>query len=377
MMVGIGYNDEKDSELAARHAAKQAIDESDEPSITFLFTTDNYNQEKVLSTVKEVIGESKLIGACTPGIITSKGILRRGIGVCTISGKIKVETHLEKNSNSWRNGEKAGKILKNSGINSGTVFVFPDGFADNISDILRGLYNSLGPNYTYIGGCSGDNLRFSKTYQFTEKGVHSRSLAVAIVKGIEFSSGVGHGLRHTGYPMIVTKAAGKRVYEIDGRPAFDVYSECLGGISREDFPTFGMKYPLGLPYANKTFLIRDPIDVKEDGSIEFVTEVPQNSIVTLMKCDVNELIVTAEKVAQTAIEGVKSPKIALIFDCISRYMLMGRKFEEEFNVVKKTIGDLPILGMLTFGEVYGSFNVPVLHNKTIVVAVGGKRYGYK
>jgi len=372
MLIGVSYSNEKDSEAAAKLAVKQAIDESDEPVITFLFTTDNYNQDKIFDVVKENIGESKLIGACTPGIITRDGVLKNCVGVCTISGKITAATHLQERINSWRDGVLAGESLRNSEIYSGTVFAFPDGFAENISDILRGLYSPLGPNFVYLGGGSGDNLKFLRTYQFTDRGVSSGALAIAVIDGIKFSAGVGHGWRPIGYPMVVTRAAGKVIYEIDGRPAFDVYSECLGGVNKEDFPVYGMKYPLGLPYSYGKFLIRDPIEVKEDNSIEFVTEVPQNSVVTLMEGAADELISTAEQVASVAMEGVKCPEVALIFDCVSRYLLLGKKFEKELEVVRKTIGDTPMLGMLTFGEIHSFHSVPLFHNKTIIVAVGGR-----
>jgi hypothetical protein len=134
-----------------------------------------------------------------------------------------------------------------------------------------------------------------------------------------------------------------------------------------------MKFPIGLPCTACGFLIRDPIDVHDDGSIVFVTEVPQNSIITLMKCTPDELLITAENVARVAVERIKSPKVAFVFDCVSRFLLLNQKFDDEIKAVRSVIGDIPTIGMLTFGEVYGAYGVPLFHNKSIVVAVGGKR----
>lgn len=80
MQVGIGYNQENDSTLAGRLAAEQAVKQSGEPAITFLFSTENYNQKLVFQAVKKVIGKSKLIGACTSGIITTTGVLEKVLG---------------------------------------------------------------------------------------------------------------------------------------------------------------------------------------------------------------------------------------------------------------------------------------------------------
>jgi hypothetical protein len=369
MFAGVGYSDDVDSKKAARIAAEQAVQQSGDPDITFLFTTDNYDQNTVLDTVNDICG-SKLVGASTPGIITDRGVLRRGVGVCTIRG-VTAETHLQEKIGSWKDGRAAGEFFRDK-FDSGTVFVFPDGFADNISAVLRGLYGLMGPEFTYLGGGSGDNLKFLRTYQFTERGVSSGSMAVAVVDGMQFSAGVGHGWEPVGDFMIVTKAKGKVVQEIDGRKAFDVYSDILGGIDRDSFHVHGMKYPVGISCTACGFLIRDPVDVSEDGSIVFVTEVPQNTIVTLMECTFDELLATAEDVARVAVENARSPEIAFVFDCVSRYLLLDQKFDEELKTVRSVTGDLPMIGMLTFGEVYGAHKVPMFHNKSIVVAVGGR-----
>ncbi|MGQ9513108.1 FIST N-terminal domain-containing protein [Thermodesulfitimonas sp.] len=56
------------------------------------------------------------------------------------------------------------------------MFLFPDGLGGNISEMLRGVYDVMGPRFKYVGGGTGDNLRFSKTYQMTEAGVSSKAV---------------------------------------------------------------------------------------------------------------------------------------------------------------------------------------------------------
>lgn len=374
MRIGVGFSCESDSTLAALQAAQQAIRQSGEPVITFLLTTDSYNQERVFKGVKDVIGKSKLVGACVPAIVTRAGIFQKGVGICTICGSsIEAVTHLQKNigQSPYRSGEEAGRILRESGFSSGVVFVFPDGFAANISALLRGLYNGLGSDFSYIGGGTGDNLRFYQTYQFTEDGVSNDSLAVALVKGINFNVNLAHGWKPMGQPMMVTKAKGKKVYELDGLPAFDRYSACLGGISKKDFAYYSMKHPLGIPSAGNNFLIRDPLRVDDDNGIIFVTEVPPNTVATVMKGDTDTLLQAAENAAAAARSTPEPPRLALIFDCVSRYFLMDKDFTREIEVVVKNIGrDVPVLGMLSFGEISSTSGIPLFYNKTIVIAVG-------
>ncbi|WP_422393216.1 hypothetical protein [Neomoorella humiferrea] len=51
-------------------------------------------------------------------------------------------THLQRNisKHSYRKGEKAGEaLLEKGGETPGTMLLFPDGFAANISGLLRGF----------------------------------------------------------------------------------------------------------------------------------------------------------------------------------------------------------------------------------------------
>lgn len=375
MQVGTAYSTLDDARRAGRMIAEEAVRSSGEPALTFLFTTDAYDQEVVYEAVKEVVEGSRMVGFCTGGIITADGVFRQGVGVCTLSGdELRVVTSLQRrlSADPRGAGRRAGEELLASGLDQGTVFVLPDGFAANISEVVRGLYNSMGPDFKYVGGGAGDNLRFFKTCQFTETGLASDALAVALLDGPTVQTGIGHGWQPTGEPLVITAARGKRVFEIDGRPAFEVYSERLGGIPVDKFAEYGMRYPLGIPDICGNHLIRDPLAVNDDGSIDFVTEVPRSAVVSIMEGEVADLIETARSVSQAAAGKVAGPQFVLVFDCISRCLLMDEEFERELKAIRQAVGmEVPILGCLTFGEVGSYADVPLFHNKTMVVAVGG------
>lgn len=72
------------------------------------------------------------------------------------------------------------------------------------------------------------------------------------------------------------------------------------GLDRDRFSYYGMKHPLGIPSSGENFIIRDPLNVEDDGSIVLVTEVPQNTIATIMMGEIEELVDAAAKVARSA-----------------------------------------------------------------------------
>lgn len=377
MEVGIAYNTVDNSHQAGEKAAKEAVISSGKPALTFLFTTDSYDQEVVFTSVKEVVGDSKIVGFCCGGLITSDGVLIQGVGVCTLSGsELKVVTSLQKGLSKAPHtvGEQSAKDLLASGIDKGVIFILPDGFGANISEVVRGLYDRLGPDFRYIGGGAGDNLRFFKTYQFTEAGVESDAVAVALLDGLEIQTAIGHGWNPIGAPLIIGNVEGKKVIEIDGEMAFDTYSKRLGEIPLDKFQEYGMKYPFGFPNISGKYLIRDPLTANPDKSINFVTEISRNAVGYIMEGKVSDLIKAAGWVAKTAVQKVSQPQFALCFDCISRYLLMGKEFEKELEIITESIGkNTPIFGALTFGEVGSYDGTPLFHNKTLTIAVGGSK----
>jgi hypothetical protein len=379
MRAGIGSSTAETAAVAGREAAEEALSRAAEPVLTFLFSTEQYDQQVLLETVRDCVGSGRIVGACMGGVITSRGVLEHGVGVCVISGdELEVVTTLQEGGTCepGEMGRRAAEELLAGNPQGGTVFVLPDGFGANIAKALRSLYNAMGPDFAYTGGGTGDNLHFARSYQFTEKGVASGGLAAALLRGVHIKTGIGHGWKPIGDPLVITRAENKTVLEIDGLPAFTAYSKRLGDIPREEFPAFGMRHPLGFPDISGNYLIRDPITVNEDDSIGFVTEIPGNAVGSLMRGEVPVLIETARRAVCDVVDALVQPDLVLLFDCISRYLLMEEDFQKELSVIASAIGrDVPVLGALTFGEVGSYEDVPLLHNKTLTLAAAGNLKG--
>jgi hypothetical protein len=120
-------------------------------------------------------------------------------------------------------------------------------------------------------------------------------------------------------------------------------------------------------------LIRDPLCIGEDNCIDFITEIPRHGVGSIMVGHVDDLIRCSERTMSQAVKQIAHPRFALLFDCISRYLLMGDRFAQELEVIGRSLGtDVPMLGALTFGEVGCYVGGPLFHNKTLAVAVGGQ-----
>lgn len=375
MKAGIGFSRVPFSKETGAEAAAEACRLVEKPVLTFLFTTEGYDQEGVLEGVLSQTGASCLVGACGAGIVTPQGVYREGVAVLVLGGEgVSAVTAAVSfaNGEAWETGKRLGKtLLDKAQVRAGTVFVFLDGLTDHISELLLGLYGVLGPGFRYAGGATGDNLRFQKTYQMTEHGVASSSVVAALVWGCSFGVGVGHGWRSVPVPLIITRARGRVLYELDEQPALEVYSRRLGEFDPKNFAEVGARHPLGLVDASGRFIIRDPLKVLPGGALQLVTDVPSRAAAYLMTAEKDDLLRVARDVAATALQAVRIPRFALVFDCVSRSLLL-RNSSEEVAVVREALGSLPFVGFLTFGEVAPYNDVPLFHNKSLVITVGGE-----
>ena len=92
-----------------------------------------------------------------------------------------------------------------------------------------GVVNEVvGAGTPLVGGCAGDDMKMEKTFQFHDGEVFSEGVVAAAI-GSDAPIGIGwrHGWERVGEPMLVTRASGDRVVEIDDNPALDVYLERL------------------------------------------------------------------------------------------------------------------------------------------------------
>jgi len=377
LKVGLGFSMLSDSYKAGVQSAREAVSKSGDPSFTIVFNTLDYDPQAVFKGVKEAVKDSRIIGATSKGIIVYDDIFLKGIGVLTVGGdglNVKTFALEESKIDDIEKGEKTGEFLLESGIRRGTVIIFfANGFIDPYK-MLLGLYNTMGPEFSYIGSGNEGNIRNQCAFKYTERGVNEGLLVAAVIEGIDISIALSHGFTVSGDPLVITETNKNRIVEIDGIPALDAYAKRLNKDSDINLLSHMFLHPLGFPNLSGDYIIRDPMDINPDKSISFPIEIPKGAVGYVMKGRINNLIKSSGDTARRAIQKVKDPQFALIIDCISRHSLMKKKFKMELEAIRNSMGaDIPVLGMLSWGEIGSQDSAPMSHNKTTVVAVAGEK----
>ncbi|HDZ76792.1 MAG TPA: hypothetical protein ENH41_01745, partial [Candidatus Omnitrophica bacterium] len=340
LSFGIGLSRNKDAYIAGREAARQAagIIKNQDISIAFVFTTVQFNPEKILEGVKTVLSKTPVVGSSGAGIITSSGIYMNAVAVLAISStKIKFATACvtDLDKKDLRDcGQKLARIaLKGLGTSKREIFItFVDGLIKNGSQLIAGIKETLGISLPIIGGSSADDLKFKKTYQFFNKQVLTNSVVGVLVgENATIRIGIKHGWKPLGKPRIATSASGNIIKSIDNKPAISIYEDYFGKDNHEiksgKLIYLSIRYPLGIYLeGEEEYLLRNAIDITQDGSLICQGDVPQNATLKLMmgtkETTLRAAAQAAEELKRTSGKH-KPPKFAIIFDSFSRNRLLG------------------------------------------------------
>lgn len=254
-----------------------------------------------------------------------------------------------------------------------TYMIVLDGLASRISDLVEGLFFTLGLEHNFIGGGAG-SLSFEQSpCILTPRGV-CEDAALIVRLRLRSSIGVTHGWQAVSDTFTVTESEGNTVKSIEWEPAGDLYArevERHSGIrpTQDAFFSIAKSYPLGIARFGGELVVRDPLMMTEDGGLICVGEVPSGCRVRLLNGDPETLITAAAEARTEAVgdRGDSAVANSLLFDCISRVLFLGRELERELQAVG---ANDRIIGAFTLGEVANSGHEYLdFLNKSTVYAV--------
>ena len=161
------------------------------------------------------------------------------------------------------------------------VFVLSDGLDINGSALVKGLAATAGDKATFSGGLAGDGARFSQT--LVTVGGPPRSKLVAAIgfygDSVKLAYGSAGGWDEFGPHRRITRAEGNVLFELDDKPALDLYERYLGPEAR-DLPASGLLYPLKVwdPERSGDSVVRTILSIdREARSMTFAGDVPQGA----------------------------------------------------------------------------------------------------
>ncbi len=161
----------------------------------------------------------------------------------------------------------------------------------------------------------------------------------------------------------VTKADREILYELDGKPAFEVYQKFLNISKNDKFFSNTLEFPLFVEH-DDVDILRCPLAVNEDDSLVMSSDMQEDTIVRLAYGDPDTILSSIRRDGQQIANF--RPEVIQTFSCAAR-----RAFWGDENISDETFpfrGVAPTTGFYTHGE-FLRINGDMLNfNVTLVIA---------
>ena len=350
-------------------------------TLVMVFGSSNLQiNEDALKDINNAFSTSVIVGASTAGEINMDELQEDSFVVAILqfqNTKIRLYSqHIDSTKDSYLIGTKLAENLLEKDLKS--IFVLSDGLNINGSQLTNGFNSILNDNIIVSGGLAADGDQFKSTWTIVD-GVRKTNYVTAVGFYGDYIQ-VGHGFQggwdKFGIQRKVTRAVDNVLYELDNKPALDIYKLYLADKAVE-LPASGLLFPLELQEDEKKDTkrtVRTILAINEDEkSITFAGDIPEGSLVSLMKANHNRLISGAfDASKQVKLDSYNNePILSIAISCIGRKLVLKQLIEDELEA---TLENLPQktkqVGFYSYGEISPlSSGECDLHNQTMTLTV--------
>ncbi|MBX9977403.1 MAG: FIST C-terminal domain-containing protein [Alphaproteobacteria bacterium] len=338
-----------------------------------------FEDAPVYQTLRRTYPNSILVGCSTGGEIAGNDIHENSVISLAIDFEkttVKSSSYtIHLSSESFNIGQKIGSDLLGDDLKG--IFILSDGLHANGSALVDGVLSKVGKHIPLMGGLAGDGSNFKKTLVGIDKIPCEKQIVAIGFYGdaIRFGHGSEGGWEPFGLERKITKSHGNVLYELDGKPALDIYKSYLGKRA-DDLPASALLFPLAVshPDTPDVSMIRTILSVDEElKTMTFTGDIPENYSARLMHSTVGHLIEGARSAGEAAQSGVNSTKdsVGILISCIGRKLAMGSRVIDEVDAVWNSFGEAPCFkaGFFSYGEISpGTYSgVSELQNQTMTV----------
>jgi hypothetical protein len=381
--VGVGRSGNPDAEAAACACLAGALAGRTDAQLLVVFASDTYTLDTLIPALHRGSGATPLIGCSTSGEIAASGPGDSSVVLIAFGGDFSVATACAEDASDDLRvaGADAAQAIHRIDERDHTVMMLlTDALAGDQQDIVRGAYGELGAAVPIVGGCAGDDLKMTRTYQFHGSRVVTNAVvSAAISSDGPFGIGVRHGWTTVGDSMLVTRSDRNIVYEIDGRPAMDVYFERLSPPAEAAtdpfvFTRFTLEHPLGIARRAGEPIVRFITELDADnGALVCMATVPEGAYVWTLSGDERSVLDATDAACAEALAPLTDEPLAMIaFDCIARRSVLGEVgIRCEIDRIADQASGAAVAGFYTYGEIARTHGVNGFHNETLVVLAVG------
>lgn len=335
--------------------------------------------DKIFEEAKDLYPDGHIVFGTTSGEILSNKVYDESIVLTAIEfEKSSFKVVRENMQTHDMNVEELGHSLVASlpKENLKHTFIISEGTNVNGSGLIKGLEAKLGSKVSISGGLCGDDSRFERTMaSYNENPKECEVVCIGFYGDtLEITSANYGGWTGFGPQRTITKSKNNILYELDGKPALDLYKLYLGE-KADGLPEAALLYPLSVHKPDsKEVIVRTILNIDEENNAMILAgDVPEGSKVQLMMSTVDDIAEGAAVAGEYAMRDRKNnPELALLVSCVGRKLVLDQRTEEEVEEVIGVIGDsTKVIGFYSYGEMapFAGQQECKLHNQTMTLTL--------
>ncbi|MDA0238626.1 MAG: FIST C-terminal domain-containing protein [Proteobacteria bacterium] len=242
--------------------------------------------------------------------------------------------------NLWAAGDQPPFALVHADSNFPGVAHLIDEIAEATSGFLvGGLTASNFPNHQIAVGVTGGGIS-----------------GVLFSPAVEVMTSLSQGCTPLGASHEITRADDNILMEIDGEPAFDVFSREIGEVLTRDLNRAAGYIHAALPVAGSDtgdYVVRNLVGIdRGKGWVAIAAPVVEGDRILFVRRDP----AAARGDLETMVTKLKAragnpPRGGVYISCVARGPHMFGEEDAEMGLVKDTLGDVPVIGFYANGEI--------------------------
>ena len=362
--AGVGQSQQQSTGQAVEAAARQALAHAgiSRADLAMIFFTADHagHQRELVTAVIRTVGTDCVFGSSAAGVLTGEGEIEGsgGIAVLVIAGEEIIGRPFifePLRGNETNLGASFGEFLAKTQEQNSLMVLLPDTYNGNPQPLLRSMASKAG-FHPVIGAGSTENGAAGATFQLCGDKLASNAIAGAYLSGaFDAHIDITQGCQPISEPMMITKAEGNLIHEINDHPAIEVFAKLLKGPLAEDLRRALMVLFVGLPadrqensVAAGNYLVRNIIGLDpEKGILGVAEEVSAGEAMIFAMRDGQRARDDLAQMLHRQVEMLdgKKPAFGLYFNCCARGSSLYGLPGIDSAYIAQALGDFPLIGM--------------------------------
>lgn len=362
--AGVGQSQAQATAEAVQEAAGQALASAGvaRADLAMMFFTSDHaaHSRELASSLITSVGTDCVVGCSGAGVLTGASEIEGSGGVAVlvvaaeeIVGRPFIFEPLRGNEENL--GNSFGDFLAKTDDENSLMILLPDTYNGNPQPLLTAMASKAG-FYPVVGAGSTENGAAGATFQLCADKVASNSIAGAYLSGdFDLHIDITQGCQPISAPMTITKAEGNLIYEINDRPAIEVFAKLLKGPLAEDLRRALMVLFVGLP-ANReensvaagNYLVRNIVGLDAEKGILGVADcVSEGESMIFAMRDGQRAREDLDQMLWRQFEKLngRKPGFGLYFNCCARGNSLYGIPGIDSAYIRQALGDFPLIGM--------------------------------